>query len=346
MNRINRDRYSMKRVARMVCGSAIIAGMMFGCAPRLMALGDPVYAPTFEGSPKAELTSAVMSDGARLPLRVWSAETPHAIIVAVHGMNDYSNAFDMVGTWFAPRGVTTLAYDQRGFGQAPGRGLWAGHVRMAEDLKSLVDLAHGKYPGLPVYLLGSSMGGAVVMRSFALAEPPKVDGVILAAPAVWGWRSMNSFYETVLWMSAHLVPSMTLTGGGLKIQPSDNIEMLRALSRDPLVIKETQIGTIYGLVELMDQGASSATRIPVPVLLLYGAHDQIVPPIPVGTVLREMQAAHINVTPACYPNGYHILLRDLQRETVWKDIESWMLTPELPLPSGAQDLKPCPALGN
>lgn len=336
----------MKRMMRMLFGSAIVASMMLGCAPRLMATGDPLYTPKFEGSPKAEMANAVMSDGARLPLRVWSAETPHAIIVAVHGMNDYSNAFSMPGPWFAERGVTMLAYDQRGFGQAPGRGLWAGHVRMVEDLKSVVELAHGKYPGLPVYLLGSSMGGAVVMRSFALAEPPKVDGVILAAPAVWGWRNMNSFYETVLWMSAHLVPSMTLTGGGLKIQPSDNIEMLRALSRDPLVIKETQIGTIYGLVELMDQAASSAIRISVPVLLLYGAHDEIVPPLPIGTTLREMRAAQVNVTAACYPNGYHILLRDLQRETVWKDIDSWMLTPEMPLPSGAQNLSPCPELGN
>lgn len=335
----------MKRMARVFTGSALVAVLMLGCAPRLMATGDPLYAPKFEGSSQTEMSNAVMSDGARLPLRLWSAETPHAIIVAVHGMNDYSNSSALPGPWFAERGVTVLAYDQRGFGQAPGRGLWAGDLRMAEDLRSVVDLARGKYPGLPVYLLGSSMGGAVVMRSFKLAEPPKVDGIILAAPAVWGWRSMNSFYETVLWMSAHLVPSMTLTGGGLKIQPSDNIEMLREMSRDPLVIKETQIGTIYGLVELMDQAASSATRIPVPVLLLYGAHDQIVPPVPVGTVLREMQAAKVNVTPACYPNGYHILLRDLQRETVWKDIDSWMLTPELPLPSGAQDLSPCPALG-
>jgi hypothetical protein len=50
------------------------------------------------------------------------------------------------------------------------------------------------------------------------------------------------------------------------------------------------------------------------------------------------------VTPACYPNGYHILLRDLDREVVWKDIESWMGSRDTPLPSGAQDLSPCPAL--
>lgn len=334
----------MTRLFRMVLGSSLVTGLMFGCAPRLMATGDPLYAPKIEIVFSSNKTYAAMADGARLPMRIWAAREPHAVIVGLHGMNDYSNAFEMPGAWFAARGVTMIAYDQRGFGEAPGRGLWAGPARMADDLNAVVKLARLKYPGLPVYLLGESMGGAVAMRAFTTANPPDVDGVILAAPAVWGWRAMNAFYETVLWMSAHTLPSMTMTGGGLKIRPSDNIEMLRGLSRDPLVIKETQIGTIYGLVELMDEAAAAAPRIPVPVLLMYGAHDEIVPPVPVGDALREMQAASVPVTPACYPNGYHILLRDLDREVVWKDIESWMGSRDTPLPSGAQDLSPCPAL--
>lgn len=334
----------MTRMFRILFGAALTAGMVFGCAPRLMATGDPLLQPKFETNAATKKNFVAMSDGARLPLRIWAADNPHAVIIGVHGMNDYSKAFEMPGAWFASRGVTVLAYDQRGFGEAPGRGLWAGAARMSDDLNSVVALAIKDYPDLPIYLMGSSMGGAVVMRSFTSPTPPNVDGIILAAPAVWGWRAMNAFYETVLWMSAHMLPSMTLTGGGLKIMPSDNIEMLRALSRDPLVIKETQIGTIYGLVELMDEAAAAAPHINVPVLMMYGARDEIVPPIPVGQALHDMQAAAVPVTPACYPNGYHILLRDLQREVVWKDIESWMASRDVPLPSGAQDLSPCPAL--
>ncbi|MES1991946.1 MAG: lysophospholipase [Pseudomonadota bacterium] len=332
------------RLLRPFLSSLLVTALVLGCAPRLMATGDPRYEPKFETLPKSEKMNVAMSDGARLPLRIWPAKDPHAIIIGLHGMNDYSNAFDMPGQWFANRGVTTLAYDQRGFGEAPGRGLWAGPARMADDLNTVIALARKKYPGLPVYVMGESMGGAVAMRAFTTPNPPKVDGLILAAPAVWGWRAMNAFYETVLWMSAHLLPSMTMTGSGLKIQASDNVEMLRALGRDPLVIKGTEIGTIYGLVELMDEAAAAAPRINVPVLMMYGSHDQVVPALPVGDTLRDMQRNKVNVTPACYPDGYHILLRDLERETVWKDVESWMLTPEMPLPSGAQNLDPCPAL--
>jgi alpha-beta hydrolase superfamily lysophospholipase len=155
---------------------------------------------------------------------------------------------------------------------------------------------------------------------------------------------MNAFYETVLWMSAHTLPGLTVTGRGLDIRPSDNVEMLKALGRDPLVIKETQIGTIYGLVELMDEAAASAPRIDVPVLLMYGAHDEIVPPIPVARALGDMRAAQVDVTAACYAKGCHMLLRDLEREVVWKDIETWMANRAAELPSGAQDLSPCEAM--
>ncbi len=337
----------MTRLFRLALGAALVAGLVVGCAPRLMATGNPVYAPRLDATPNVQMLNAAMSDGARLPMRLWAADNPHAVIIGVHGMNDYSNAFAMPGKWFAARGVTVLAYDQRGFGQAPGHGLWAGSARMADDLDTIVMLAHKKYPGLPVYLLGESMGGAVVMRAFASAHPPQVDGVILAAPAVWGWRAMNAFYETVLWMSAHLVPSLTLTGGNLGIHPSDNIDMLRALGRDPLVVKGTQVGTIYGLVDLMDEAAAAATRITVPVLLMYGAHDQVIPPIPMGQALRDMRANAVAVTPACYAKGYHMLLRDLERETVWRDVESWITSRDAALPSGANSLASCPAmLGN
>lgn len=328
----------MKRMLRLAMGAALMAVINVGCAPRLMATGDAVY------TPRLDTTNVVTSDGARLPLRIWASPAPRAIIIGVHGFNDYSNAFDMPGRWFEEHGISVYAFDQRGFGRAPGRGLWAGDERMADDLDAVVSLVRAQNPTLPVYLLGESMGGGVVMRSFGLQNPPKVDGVILAAPAVWGWRSMNSFYEVALWTSAHMLPEMTVTGRGLHIMPSDNIEMLRALGRDPLVIKETQIGTIYGLVNLMDEAAASAPKIDVPVLLLYGAHDQIVPELPVAEALSDMRAGHVNVEAACYANGYHMLLRDLERKVVWTDIAAWIDDRSAKLPSGAQNLRPCSAL--
>ncbi|MEX0838742.1 MAG: lysophospholipase [Parvibaculum sp.] len=332
----------MRRAGRLLLSAAIVVAGIAACAPRLMAVGDPVYNARLDIV--AASTTAIMADGASLPMRVFLADEPHAAVVALHGFNDYSNAFSEPGPgpWLAERGIVVYAIDQRGFGRAPGRGLWAGDNRMAEDAASVVKLVRTRHPDLPVYLLGVSMGGAVAMRTMMLPEPPEIDGLILAAPAVWGWRVMNDFYSVVLWASAHIAPSYTLTGRGLEIMPSDNIEMLRALGRDPLVIKETRIDTIYGLVNLMDSAYAVAPDLGVPVLLLYGANDRIVPAPPLADALAAMRSGAAPVTALCYPEGWHMLLRDLQREAVWRDITAWISGDAIV--SGHADLQPCGAL--
>jgi acylglycerol lipase len=163
--------------------------------------------------------------------------------------------------------------------------------------------------------------------------PPAVDGLVLVAPAVWGRSTMPLSYRVALWLGAHTLPWSTVSGRGLEIMPSDNIEMLRGLSADPLVIKETRIGTIDGLVDLMDDGLAASDQITLPVLVLYGARDEIIPKVPTRRMLAAMPEGARTV--AVYDNGYHMLLRDLQAEIVHRDIAAWARDPGASLPSGA-----------
>src|SRR6201996_109796 len=153
--------------------------LLAACAPQLQPRGDQTVIPVMGDE------FMVASDGTKLPLRHWDADgPPKAVIVALHGMSDYSNAFDMAGKVWARLGMTTLAEDQRGFGRSDHPGSWAGADIMRADLNDAVAAARAKYPGLPVFALGESMGGAVVLTSLASSNPPPVDGVILVSPAV------------------------------------------------------------------------------------------------------------------------------------------------------------------
>jgi acylglycerol lipase len=183
------------------------------------------------------------------------------------------------------------------------------------------------------------MGGAVVISSVtgtAGAPKPDCDGVILVAPAVWSRSTMNVFERVALWTAYRIMPGATFTGGGLHIMPSDNIPMLRAFSRDPLVIKATRVDAIEGLVDVMDLALASAPRLDVPTLLLYGEHDQLIP----ADAMRLM-IEHLPPEPpsqrriAWYPEGYHMLLRDLDGPMVAQDVASWIADRRAPLPSGA-----------
>ncbi len=274
----------------------------------------------------------VAADGRRIALRRYEADAPKAIIVAAHGFNDYSKAFAMAGPWFAARDVTIIALDQRGFGNTPTRSLWPGTDVLADDLAVLVRAVKQQQPSLPVYLMGISMGAAVATVATARHDLP-IEGLVLSGPAFWGWSRMNVLYRTTLWTAAHVAPGYLLTGEGLRRWPSDNIEMLRALSRDPLMIRETRVDTIYGLVNLMDAAFAAAGDVDVPTLVLLGEKDEIVPAGPVDEVVRRLGTAP---RYGRYENGWHMLLRDLQRETVFRDIAQWIDDPAAPMPSGEE----------
>lgn len=328
----------MRRFRSGVVALVLVAATI-GCAPVIVPAGPPV-AP-----PRLSADGIVAADGMVLPMRRWLPESgePRAVIMALHGFNDYSNFFDDAGKWLAERGVVSYAYDQRGFGRTERRGLWPGMETLAQDASAAAALLRERHPGLPFYVLGESMGGAVSMVAMTGPAPPAVDGLILSAPAVWGRSSMPFYQRWLLAVAARTVPWMTVTGRGLKVRPSDNIEMLRALGRDPLVIKETRIDAIHGLTDLMDKALESSPALPPPALILYGLRDEVIPAAPTSAMIATLSGqARSRIRVAVYDAGWHMLLRDLQAETVWRDIAAWTGDPNTPLPSGA-DIRTLPA---
>lgn len=324
-------------VALLGLGLTLLAG---GCAPRLAPPG-PGLAALALAAPALTETHFFAADGTALPLRRWTPPAgvaPHGVVLALHGFNDYSNAFSEPGKALAAQGLHVYAYDQRGFGEAPHRGLWPGVAALTGDLTTVAALLRQRHPDLPLYLLGESMGGAVVLAALAGAMPPATDGVILVAPAVWARSTMPFHHRAALWLGTRLFPWATVTGRGLGIQASDNIEMLRALGQDPLFIKKTRVDAIYGLVNLMDAALEAGPAVKVPMLLLYGARDEVVPPEPTFAFWRSLPPETLTRHRfAFYPEGWHMLLRDLQAAVVIADVAAWTRDPAGPLPSGAED---------
>jgi acylglycerol lipase len=149
---------------------------------------------------------------------------------------------------------------------------------------------------------------------------------------------MPWFQRLALWVGAHTFPDMKLTSKELKIKPSDNIPMLIEFGKDPLVIKESRIGTIYGLTNLMDLALQRVTKLTTPALILYGNRDKVIPKISTALMLSRLpNVGKVTQRFGFYEKGYHMLLRDLQRKTVWDDIGAWITGGTYPLPLGADE---------
>jgi acylglycerol lipase len=314
------------------------------CAPRLVqgALTPPAG---FTGA-HFEQSAVISFDGARLGLQTWQAAEgePWAVIVAAHGMNDYANAFHFAAEAWAREGVTTYAYDQRGFGRSPGRGIWAGSDLMSEDLRTVTALARARHPNAIIAVVGESMGGSVAAVAFASDNPPPADRLLLLSPGVWGFKAQPLPNKTLLWLAATFTAGKVYTPPRFitdRIYPTDNRDELIAMGRDRLMIWGARSDTLYGLVKLMDKAASRVGDDHVPTFYLYGANDQI---IPKNAAFKAVKRLKPSDRSAYYAAGHHLLTRDKQRAVVIADMLSFIRDPSAVLPSEAPPIPGSPGV--
>ncbi|MDP9195506.1 MAG: lysophospholipase [Pseudomonadota bacterium] len=319
--------------------SLFLAALLAACAPTLQPLGPSVQEPSMNS------TSYVTPDGVSLPLRRWlpEKEKPEAVVLALHGFNDYSRSFDMPARAWQAAGIATYAYDQRGFGQSAQPGIWAGQETLASDVRAAALALRRMYPEIPLYVLGESMGGAMVIHTltsgegFRAAQP---DGFILSAPATWGRETMPVLHRLALWVTLRTIPGVSFRPPqDLNIRATDNLEVLKDLGNDPLFLKGSRVDTLAGLVDLMDSALAAAPQLSgtPPMLVLYGHHEEVLESGSVKTFLSRLpESGTGGPVIASYENGWHMLMRDLQAPVVWKDLAAWMESRgSIPLPSGA-----------
>lgn len=304
--------------------AAVLAAFLAAaCTPQINARGQSIQAPEMRAD------AFVVEDGAVLPYRHWpaaDAAAPQAVIVALHGFNDHSRAWEMPAQAWAARGIALYAYDQRGFGRAPRPGIWAGSDALIADLASVHALVQARHTGVPVFVAGESMGGAIAMTAVARGAIPGAPGTVLVAPAVRSRATLSWFERSGLWLLYNTIPGFAPTVEVQGIVPSDNVQMMRELARDPLFLKRTRVDTLKGLVDLMDESSAAAPALGMPLLVLIGARDTLVPGDPMARMLASLPPAPPADRQAIeYPLGFHMLLRDQERARVHDDVAAWIL---------------------
>ena len=268
---------------------------------RVLACLILLFCAACAGGPKApapplsavSLTDSEI-DGAPLALSQWQADAPKAVILALHGFGDYApSTFAKAAPYWAKRGFTVYAYDQRGHGRNADNRVWPGADTLIADAAAITKAVRALHPGLPLYLLGHSMGGGVALA--AANAGADIDGLILAAPAVWGGKEIALPYRAAAWAGALVLPDKRWTGEGVvTIQASDNIPVLRRMGRDPLVIGAPSSREFMGLIRIMDRAVKTAPRVTHPTLVLYGEKDEVTPPAPVDAAFEIQFLVHIS----------------------------------------------------
>ena len=309
----------------------IFAVGVAGCAPTVIPAGKPLHQPAIQDD------RYVAADGTALKLAVWPAtagaeKLPKAVILGIHGFGDYRNAWQEPAKIWADEGITTYAFDQRGFGSSPTRGRWAGTPTMVQDIKAMVKLIGARHPGVPLYLAGESMGGALVL---ATAGPDtEVEGLILVAPALRSRDTLGPLLTGGMTFLAHAVPWFPSGPTSIDFQPTDNPDTIEKMRKDPMILRNMRFDLGYGLLEAMDAAKEAAPAVAKPYLMQHGLGDRLVPLTSVQSAIEIMPRrddSHL----AFYREGFHMLLRDKKGAVVAKDVVAWINDKNAALPSGA-----------
>jgi acylglycerol lipase len=256
------------------------------------------------------------------------------VVVGLHGMNDYANAFHMAAPYWASKGVSpSTPMTSAASAARLSRGIWPDEDLMREDLRTAVDLARKTVPSLTRRSRWWEFPWVQPSpcRPSAPSNRQRADQFIASGPGLRGWGAMNLTYRTSLWLSAHVRPGWVVQPPRrfVRIEPSDNVEMLQRTWSDPLMMPSNRIDQVYGLVSLMERAHERAPNLPqsLPTLMSYGANDYVVPAKGACSgppeVLPSLTSGRSTTSRAI-----HMLLRDLQAQTVHDDYLAFMLDPE------------------
>ncbi len=316
-------RAPMKTLAWWVLAAAVV-----GCVgPRrtLDAPGGPSLLQLSSGARVVHAEGQLdTADGLKLFRQSWRPEQSkaRAVLVVVHGLRDHSSRYADLAVALAEKGFAVHAFDLRGHGHSEGIRVWVSPFEQyLDDLNLFLRTVAKEEGGVPVFLFGHSMGGAIVTLDVLTHRPP-IAGLVVSAGALERGKNVSG----VLAASTKVVSALFPHLDAFSLDPEK-------FSRDPAVVQENKTDplifqdpaparTAAGLLGALKEISSRREELMVPVLALHGTADEVTDP---DGSRHLIAAAHSkDKTLKLYEGLFHDLLHEPEKAQVLADVVQWL----------------------
>jgi acylglycerol lipase len=256
--------------------------------------------------------------------RSWLPPGPcRGVVVIAHGAGEHSGRYLHVADRLVREGYAVYALDHRGHGRSGGPRAYIDRMDNAvADLDTLVLRAASEQPGVPIVLLGHSMGGTVSL-CYALRHQDR-----LAALALSGPLAALEAASPVVRMAARTLSALTPRLGVIGVDSSlvsRDPAVVQAYNADPLVHHgKLPARTVAELGAAIESFPSRVPEITVPTLILYGTADGLCPTE--GSVMLGRRIGAADLTVKSYPGLYHEIFNEPEQEQVLDDLCAWLNT--------------------
>ena len=246
---------------------------------------------------------------------------PRAVVLLSHGLAEHSGRYAHVADRLAASGYAIYAVDHRGHGRSSGRRSLVDRIDNAvEDLHSLSGLAVRAHPGRPVFLIGHSMGGAIA-AAYALKYQAELAGLVLSAPAL-----VIEGVSPVQMQVGKLLSAIAPGAGIIRLDAtavSRDPDVVRAYETDPLNFRgRIPARTGAELIKLAAEAPLRLKDLRLPILVIQGAADRLVPPRAGGVVVDAVSSP--DKTVRMYDGLYHEVFNEPERDRVLTDVVEWL----------------------
>jgi alpha-beta hydrolase superfamily lysophospholipase len=258
----------------------------------------------------------------------------NAVIIISHGMGEHARRYPPALLPLLESGMCLYGIDHRGHGatlafseRPPGDFGPGGFTAVVEDLLSLVLLARGAHPGLPIVLLGHSLG-SFIGQAFIIEHSELIDGAVLVGTSALDVVAASFVREKDInsVLNSAFVPARTV----FDWLSSDESEVDAYIS-DPLcgfsLVPESMVSFFSQGAYLANPRALSRIRKDLPLYILVGERDPLVNQVgKLDLLIERYQAVGLHPTVARYPNGRHEILNETNRGEVVAALQGWLNT--------------------
>jgi alpha-beta hydrolase superfamily lysophospholipase len=272
-------------------------------------------------SPVRAAASLHGAGGVQIFTQSWLPEdgAPRAGVVLVHGLGEHSDRYERVAERLVAAGYAVHACDHRGHGRSQGPRALVDLDAVVRDVDRLVDQVAASHPGLPLAMLGHSLGGLIAI-GYARAHQRRLRALVLSGPLA----ALDA-----------PPPALALARGIARVAPRLGVSSLdpRLVSRDPAVVaayrsdplvhhRRIPALTVAEIARAVAALPDAAGAITVPTLIVYGTADGLCPPA--GAVMLADRIGSADLTVRGYEGLYHEVLNEPERETVIADVLAWL----------------------
>jgi alpha-beta hydrolase superfamily lysophospholipase len=217
------------------------------------------------------------ADGLNIYAQTWSPnEKPRAVVALAHGLGEHSGRYAHVGDFFAKAGIATVAYDRRGHGKSDGkRGHSPTYAHYYDEVAELLVQARAKFPNVPVFLYGHSMGGNIALNYVLRNKISNLAGVISSGAVIQLAFKPNPLLVAAGRLTLKFWPSFTQKNQLDTTALSRNPKVVSDYIADPLVHSSLSSAAGIGMLEAADYLCNHATTFPAPLYITHGGLDRV-----------------------------------------------------------------------